>query len=49
MKRSQLKKTYFKKKELKNLLKNIKNKNITAANYTSGSEKVFLKAYILVK
>ena len=44
MKKSQLKKIYFKKRTQKSF-KNIKNKKITAIDYTNESEKVFLKAY----
>ena len=43
MKRSQLEKIYFKKRTQESF-KNIKNKKITAIEYTNEKEKVFLKA-----
>ena len=48
MKRSQLEKIYFKKRTQESF-KKYKNKKITAVDYTNEKEKVFLKAYILVK
>ena len=43
IKRFQLEKIYFKKRTQESF-KNIKNKNITAVDYTNEIEKVFLKA-----